>query len=270
VTDETKRSDAATDSGAYVLNALNASERDAFEVRLEDSEELRNEVTELTDTAVLLGMAVDPVTPSAGLKSDIMAKIAAIPQLPRDVAAVRELHPTGAASASSAASVPPVELSRKAQLRWFNRPIIAITSAAAAVALLIGGGVAVGIANQAVQHSQVADALAAINSAADVQHAAASVSTGGKATLVWSLSQRKSALIVTGLGAAPSGKTYELWYIDGKGAATPAGLFSANGQRTLQVLDGRMSKGDTVGVTIEPSGGSKAPTTKPIVAIASA
>jgi anti-sigma-K factor RskA len=264
VTDETKRSDPATDSGAYVLNALNASERDAFEVRLEHSEELRNEVTELTDTAVLLGMAVDPVTPSAGLKNDIMAKIATMPQLPRDVAPVRELYPTGAAS------VPPVELNRKAQLRWFNRPIIAITSAAAAVALLIGGGVAVGIANQAVQHSQVADALAAINSAADVQHAAVSVSTGGKATLVWSLSQRKSALIVTGLAAAPSGKTYELWYIDGKGTATPAGLFSADGHRTLQVLAGRMSKGDTVGVTIEPSGGSKSPTTKPIVAIASA
>jgi anti-sigma-K factor RskA len=264
VTDETKRSDPATDSGAYVLNALDASERDAFEVRLEHSEELRNEVTELTDTAVLLGMAVDPVTPSAELKSDIMSKIATMPQLPRDVAPVRELYPTGAASPA------PVALSRKAQLRWFNRPIIAITSAAAAVALLIGGGVAVGIANQAVQHSQVADALAAINSAADVQHAAASVSTGGKATLVWSLSQRKSALIVTGLGAAPGGKTYELWYIDGKGVATPAGLFSANGQRILEVLDGRMSKGDTVGVTIEPSGGSKAPTTKPIVAIPSA
>jgi anti-sigma-K factor RskA len=31
-----------------------------------------------------------------------------------------------------------------------------------------------------------------------------------------------------------------------------------------------MARGDTVGVTVEPSGGSKAPTTTPIVAIASA
>jgi anti-sigma-K factor RskA len=31
-----------------------------------------------------------------------------------------------------------------------------------------------------------------------------------------------------------------------------------------------MSAGDTVGVTVEPSGGSDAPTTKPIVAITTA
>jgi anti-sigma-K factor RskA len=31
-----------------------------------------------------------------------------------------------------------------------------------------------------------------------------------------------------------------------------------------------MSKDDTVGVTVEPAGGSKQPTTKPIVALASA
>ena len=96
------------------------------------------------------------------------------------------------------------------------------------------------------------------------------MSTGGKVTLVWSLTQRKSAVIATGLKVLPSDKTYELWYISAAGKPTSAGLFESNGKNTLQVLSGQMSRGDTVGVTVEPAGGSKAPTTKPVVAIASA
>jgi Anti-sigma-K factor rskA len=125
------------------------------------------------------------------------------------------------------------------------------------------------IAIQGANTSQQADALAAITTASDVQRAHASVSTGGTATLVWSLHLQKSALIGKGLKVLPAGKTYELWYINAAGAV-PAGLFESDGKSTLQVLSGRMAKGDTVGVTVEPSGGSKAPTTKPVVAIASA
>jgi anti-sigma-K factor RskA len=110
--------------------------------------------------------------------------------------------------------------------------------------------------------------LAAIYSAPDSQRAETSVASGGKATLVWSLALGKSALIVKGLDKLPSDKAYELWYINSKGEATRAGLLT--GSDTWHVLDGKMTKGDTVGVTVEPSGGSHSPTTKPIVAIASA
>ncbi len=53
---------------------MDAQERADFETQLAESEELRNEVTELTDTAVLLGLAADPVTPSPALKQNIMAQ----------------------------------------------------------------------------------------------------------------------------------------------------------------------------------------------------
>jgi anti-sigma-K factor RskA len=33
------------------------------------------------------------------------------------------------------------------------------------------------------------------------------------------------------------------------------------------VLQGDLAKGDTVGITVEPNGGSKQPTSKPVVAI---
>jgi anti-sigma-K factor RskA len=246
-----KRVDPANNSGAYVLNALDQNEQAEFESQLDVSEQLRNEVTELTDTAVLLGMAVAPVQPPAALKANIMAKLGTTPQLSREVLA----------------SAPPSSLDRRVQVRWFQKP--AMVAAAAVVAILIVSGGAIGItaATEHIQQEQQADALAAINSAPDSQRAEASVSSGGTATLVWSQALGKSALIVKGLSPLPSDKTYELWYIDANGEPRRAGLLS--GSSTWHVLDGRMAKGDTIGVTIEPSGGSNSPTTKPIVAIAS-
>jgi anti-sigma-K factor RskA len=261
-------------SGSYVLNAMDAQEREEFEAQLAGSEELRNEVTELTDTAVLLGLAVDPVVPSPALKQNIMARLSQTPQLAREDAPVRVLRAVpplaGEPVAQPASVAAPRETNAKAQQRWYRRPAVAITAAAAAVLLIAGGVVGTNVAIQGAQTSQQADALATINTASDVQRAEASVSTGGKVTLVWSLTQRKSAVIASGLKVLPTGKTYELWYISTGGKPTPAGLFESNGKNTLQVLSGQMSRGDTVGVTVEPAGGSKAPTTRPVVAIASA
>jgi anti-sigma-K factor RskA len=259
-------------SGSYVLNAMDAKEREEFEAQLAGSEELRNEVTELTDTAVLLGLAVDPVTPSPALKQNIMARLSQTPQLAREETPVRALRAVPAlADEPVPAVVPPLrETNAKAQLRWYRRPAVAITAAAAAVLLIAGGVVGTNVAIQGANTSQQADALASITSASDVQRSVSKVATGGTVTLVYSLHLKKSALIGKGLAVLPNDKTYELWYISSAGTPTAAGTFESDGKSTLQVLTGDMTLGDTVGVTVEPAGGSKAPTTKPIVAIASA
>jgi anti-sigma-K factor RskA len=260
-------------SGSYVLNAMDENEREEFEAQLAASEDLRNEVTELTDTAVLLGMAVEPVTPSSALKQNIMARLGQTPQLAREeqVAPARTLRTVPPLADEPRSGGQPLrETNAKARQRWYARPVVAITAAAAAVVLIVGGVLTSNLALQGANTSQQADALATIQTASDVQRAEASVSTGGKATLVWSLSLRKAALIGKGLKALPGGETYELWYIGTKGAPRPAGLFQSNGKGTVQVLSGRMDEGDTVGITIEPAGGSKAPTTKPVLAIDSA
>ena len=67
------------------------------------------------------------------------------------------------------------------------------------------------------------------------------------------------AVVVSKLDRAPAGKTYELWVIDRSGAR-PAGLFPA-GSSSPVLLARRVQKGSQVGVSIEPSGGSKRPTT---------
>lgn len=66
--------------------------------------------------------------------------------------------------------------------------------------------------------------------------------------------------------ALPSGKTYQLWYINGSSIKS-AGTVQATSNDVTQVLQGDLKQGDTVGVTVEPAGGSRQPTTKPIVAI---
>jgi anti-sigma-K factor RskA len=252
-------------SGSYVLNAMDQSEREEFELQLENSEELRNEVTELTDTAVLLGLAVEPVTPSPALKQSIMARLSQTPQLAREDAPVRTLRAVPALASASIEETNP-----KARARWYSRPALGLVAAAAAVILIVGGVVGTNLAVQSSQASQQANALSSIETASDSQRAQASVSSGGTATLVWSLHLGKAALIGKDLKVLPAGKTYELWYIGTNGKATSAGLFQSNGRSTVQALTGHMEKGDTVGVTVEPSGGSKAPTTQPVVAIASA
>lgn len=242
-------------SGSYALNGLDAADLAEFETHLQQSHATRDEVTELTDTAVLLGLAVEPVQPSAGLKASIMDQLDAHPQLP-------------VAAASSAAFASPA--GRKAQARWFTRPVTALAAVAAAIALFVGGGV---ITTSLAQNSfaqQQADQLAAINSADDAQRASVDLADGGTATLVWSNTLLSSALIVDGLAPLPADRTYELWYINDAGAR-PAGTFGVAGSgSTWRVLDGTMKAGDTVGVTVEPRGGSDAPTTDPVVVIASA
>jgi anti-sigma-K factor RskA len=64
--------------------------------------------------------------------------------------------------------------------------------------------------------------------------------------------------------APPSGKTYEAWVITPAGTALPAGTFSS--ASTGFTLTQHGHTGDTIAVTVEPAGGTKQPTTKPIAA----
>ena len=256
----TRKHDVESLSGAYALHALNDDETRMFEAHLAESEETRNEVTELTDTAVLLGMAVDPVAPPASVKQGIMAQLANTPQLPRETP---QPAPVQMSSFSGRAAT-------KAQARWFSKPLTALASIAAAVILIIGGGVVANTVNSNSFQQAQADQLAAIGSASDTRRVDAAIDGGGSATLMWSDELGTSAFIADGLKALPSDKTYELWYIDGTDAR-PAGTFTIDGDgKAWRVLDGEMNGAGVIGVTVEPSGGSKSPTTTPIVTIESA
>ncbi len=229
---------------------------------------------EYADVEAALGLAVEPAEPSAGLKASLMAKIAETPQLaPLTPGAGTDLAGThvagtdlaGTQVAGALATTTPGRAEKRAQVRWFSRPVAVLTAAAAAVLLFFGGTfVGTQMSDKPVVDAG-AQSLATLTGAADLQRASTTIDGGGEATLVWSLEQRKSAILVSDLPQLPAGKTYQLWYI-GEGGAIPAGTFETTSAATSwRVLDGQMSQGDAVGVTVEPAGGSKQPTTQPIV-----
>ena len=76
---------------------------------------------------------------------------------------------------------------------------------------------------------------------------------------------RHATLTVSGLAAAPAGKTYEAWIIPNGVSAQPAGLFRGGGATTVVRLHGSVPPNATVAVTVERAGGARAPTSAPIL-----
>ncbi|MCS5714746.1 anti-sigma factor [Herbiconiux sp. CPCC 205716] len=288
--------DPRVSTGAYALDALSAAETAEFEQAVRTSASLREETDELRETAALIGLSVTPVEPSPELKRELMAKLLLTPQLPalptrtaeaETVADARAALPDITPAAPSDEGLPtavgqaaPVEArpaggaENRARLRWFARPTTLVAAVAAAAALFVGGGFVGSALVNGTSTSDVADSsageLARITAASDVQRASVPVAGGGNATVVWSNELGRSAVLAEGLPELPEGKVYEAWYIDSKGPVA-AGTFSAASAGTSwHVLEGTMSAGDVVGVTVEPAGGSQQPTTEPIFAVQSA
>ena len=212
------------------------------------------------DVQAALGLAVAPVTPSASMKDAVMAAVARTPQV-APIAA-------GAAVADAGAEAPRGSAAARAEARWFSRPAMIVTAAAAAVALFFGGVATAGLMNPSAPTAS--DQLAAIVAAPDVSTFVSPVAGGATATLVSSESVGLSAMVFDGLEPLSDDERYALWYIT-DGVATPAGLFAVDSDgAVVQVLDGTFEAGTIVGVTVEPASGSPAPTTDPIVAIATA
>jgi anti-sigma-K factor RskA len=88
------------------------------------------------------------------------------------------------------------------------------------------------------------------------------------ARAVWNPGTREAVLLVTGLAPAPPGKVYEAWVI-AAGAPVPAGTFQvdASGKAVLRLpaVD-ETSRVKTFAVTIEPDGGTPAPTGSMVLA----
>jgi anti-sigma-K factor RskA len=250
----TRRDELLMSAGAYAVGALTGHEKTEFEALMSESEQLRAEVTELMDTAVELGLSVAPVDPGSDLRARILSAVADIPQLAEERPGRTRLEA-------------PADL--KVRSRW-STPLARLAAVAAAIALIVGLGFTVRAGIQAQNDMVTASQINDIQAAADYQRESVEIAGGGTATLVWSVALGRSALIVDGLAALPAGSTYELWYIDADGA-TPAGTFDVgdDGRRSV-VLAGEMDAGRTIGVTVEPVGGSDIPSTDPVIVVETA
>lgn len=239
------RHDLHTLTGAYALDAIDGAERERFEHHLTRCQSCDFEVRGLQETATRLAMAV-AMAPPEQMKPQVLASVARTRQLPP--AADVHLRPLPAAPA-----------------RWTRQ--LALPLAAACLALAIVLGILLGVSRHQLSTATAQQrAIAAVLTAPDARLVRASTSAGGVATLVVAPKLHKFIFTSDGLPALGNARVYELWVIGPGGSATRVGLLSeGSAGKTTPVLGGGLGPGDTVGVTVEPAGGTSKPTTTPIV-----
>lgn len=271
--------------GAYAVDALDDTERAAFEAHLVTCPDCQVEVAGLRSAAQALAV-LSETSPSPRLRASVLDSITRVrplaPSTGPDAGAVSQgqLAPAGSEPAHSeptggsrpkdgsgptGASEPPASPEGKpalARVLPLRRTRATWLVAAAASAALVFGGLAWSPWDDG-RPSQVG--VSQIQAAGD---ATSITETHGRtrATVVRSRDLDRAAIIVSGLEPAPAGRTYQLWLADGSGSMHPAGMLvpAADGSAAV-VLTGAAATASAVGVTVEPSGGSPAPTTDPLM-----
>jgi anti-sigma-K factor RskA len=229
-------SDIHTLSGAYALDALLDLERAEFERHLSACDACRAEVASLREAASHLAEASATPAPV-----DLRAKVLA------GARSVRPLPPAIAAPTPT------------------RRRRIPALAAAAALAIGLGAGAAVWQPWQ--QEPEVVQVSMAdqVRQAPDAQTWTRTLPSGGSVTVTRSKLVGYAVWQSSGLAPLPSGRVYELWLQDVDTSLKPAGLFSAGDSEV--VMDGNAAAAIGAGVTVEPAGGSPAPTTEPLAFI---
>ena len=131
--------------------------------------------------------------------------------------------------------------------------------AAAAVIALGGVGVGAYIADQN-------DPMNQVIRADDVREASVPVSAGGTATVLISSSRDAVVVRMNGVPAPPAGKVYQMWLIPKDGSAPLSqGLMDEAALSKPAVVKG-ISSAASLGITVEPAGGSASPTSPTVAA----
>jgi len=242
-------------TGAYAVDALDAAERGRFEQHLGRCPSCEHEVRGMQETATRLAIAV-AAPPPAGLKAAVLTAAAQTRQHPPVLDAGPEAGPARVRHRHGGA-----------RPRWRFR--LALPVAALATAAAIALGVTVGVQQSRLdQVRSQQHEVTAVLSAPDARIVSGRTAVGGHTTMVVAASQGKMVFTTAGLPALAHARVYQLWLLTPAGGAIPNGLLpKASAGATAPVITAGPPPGDQVAVTVEPAGGSKQPTSKPIVVL---
>lgn len=243
-----ENADIHTLSGAYALDALEPGERAAFERHLEACEQCRDEVRSFGDA---LSVVVDESAqePPERLRDSVLAGITAVRPLPP----------------ATHDSPDDVVVALRPGRRRAVTAVLAVAAAVLGVALAGTAWRTVTLQDEVSRLSAAAADVTTVLTAPDARIATATATTGGRGTMVMSPSSGQVALVTDGLAPVPAGKTYQVWFV-GRGSVVPAGF--VDGGTAGTVLTGHPDDAVAIGVTVEPRGGSPAPTSDPFLTIA--
>ncbi|MGV1036435.1 MAG: anti-sigma factor [Candidatus Nanopelagicales bacterium] len=243
--------------GAYAVDAVDDIERARFERHLQTCESCAEELPELREALARIGSA-EASEPPAGMRAAVMAQVSNTRQVLPPASSV--------GSATDSASTDAAPGNRSPRRRRLN-----ILAAAAVVLGVVAGGAGI----YSYQQNQDVDAVTAqaqevnaVVTAPDARLKSLTFEDGAKAAVITSAQKGDAVLLARDVPALPANQVYQSWTLDAAGNATPAGTWSPGSDGSAAVpLQGYERSTAAIAVTVEPSGGSAQPTTKPIGAI---
>jgi anti-sigma-K factor RskA len=231
--------DIHTATGAYAADALPPEEREEVEAHLAVCPACTQEVAELRATLTKLADAAAEAPPPA-LRERLLAEVARTRQQPPLVGAGGR---------------------RAGRWAWTGAPL----QLAAAALLVVAVALGVLFVQQRHQFAAQQEVVAEISTVLNDPHhvlTTANLTSGGRGTAV--VSGSRAVFLASGLASVPSNRTCQLWVMS-PGSTRSAGLLGRGS--SAQALVPNIRAGDRLGVTVEPAGGSRQPTTAPLVTL---
>jgi anti-sigma-K factor RskA len=242
----------------YALDALTGEEREKVETYLREHPEARQQMAEMGRTAGALPYGTPPVEPAPRTKAALMARIA-VDRTAQPHALEQEQAPglragrwvnlfqafgLGAATVAILwAIVLNIQLSDlRTQVSTLNEALVAQSNALEQI-------------NQQLSQTPVAETVTISLKGTDVQPQA-------QGQLIADPNKNSAVLVIAGLDQLETGKTYQVWLIDGGGPKS-AGLLSVDSQgQAVLIVTSELTIGefDALGISVEPEGGSDQPT----------
>jgi anti-sigma-K factor RskA len=242
----------AEDLALHALGALEGPEKRALELHLAECTSCRSELLELQADASLLALTATAPTPSSRVRQELLRATAPEPRVLKVVPQRRSWTLAFAFSAAALALI--------AAFLWKQNGNL-------------NGALAEANRTFSQQQSQLTEAQDLINTLTSRESrrvtlvAAKSVPQPqgkvfylpGKAHLVF---------LASNMAPLPPDRVYELWLIPLNGAPIPAGLFKADAHGSGSILNPPLQPGleaKAFAITVEPAGGSAAPTSQIIM-----
>lgn len=240
--------DVHTLAGAYAVHALPVEEQQFFERHLDVCEACNVEVDEFLATAAVLGGASAETAPPLMRQRTLSA-----------VDVTRQAPPVSQAPAPARRSG-----------RRVAETLLASVAAALALALLVLSGVTVHLNERVVEleaagPTAVDDRALAVLAAPDAE--TRPMGGGGLTSgrFVYSPDLDTGVFVAHGLQPLPAASTYELWLFH-DGTPHPATVFDPDGEgRAFAIVEGAVAGAEFAAVTVEPHGGSPAPTGEVVI-----
>ena len=228
---------------ARALSALDAAEERALNEHLENCDECRKELEEWQETAATLAVVADPVEPSPKVRERILSEVRKELETP-------EVIPFRSTSRNI----------------WRSFGSLGAMAAVVLFTALIVGLIVIWRENRKINEELARTRefvqLATTPGARMNELKGVDLGSGATAKLAYDKSGH-AMLMADNLPSVPRGKAYQLWFIVGKNPPMPGKTFSPDSAGT-GVLKDQMPKealdSAIFAVTLEPEGGSKAPT----------